>query len=855
MMPPRLDLSVGRRLAAGFGVVIALMAALGVVALVAANRVQARLQHQTAVVMPRADAADALEVAVLRVAVSGRNYMVTRAAPDRAAFERDVTAMLRRHEALAALARDEDRAAADEMKRLLQDYQTRLDAFVRLGGASAAEPRWGQAEQEAASAREAVLEKLRAYAADQRRTSDDARAEVSAATNALVSSIGAVTILVLAFGVVSASLVARSVRRPVREIVGAANALRAGDFEPALALEEPAGRAGFRDELREAAAVFRRMAVTLRDREARLGAQARLGAVLAANLSPVELASDALREVAAHVGAEVGAIYVAEADGDRGELLRPLGTFALSRSLPAIRIGDGLAGQAAADQRTYVVQDVPPDTPYVVDLGLGAIRPQGVAAVPMHVGKRVLGVIVVGSVRRLAPEAVEFLEEAAGLVAVSIENALAHERIEALATTLQERNERLHAQNEELQAQGEELQVQSEELQAQNEELQVQGEELRAQSDELRRQRDQLDDRNARLADAEARRDRFFAVLGHELRNPVSVIANAVRVLAGPSAAEEESAARSTIQRQVWRLSRLLDELLDTARLSSGKIVLSRRPLDLGEAVAQSVRTGSSPAETPRHDIRLDVRPAWIDADEARVEQIVANVVGNAMKFTPPGGTIEVSVAVRDGFAELVVTDTGVGIRPEFLPRVFDAFTQDNGDRSGLGLGLTLVKQLVELHGGHVEVTSPGRNRGTTVRVRIPSAAAGSAAVPGGAVAAPAPPRSILLVEDNADARAMLRLVLEREGHTVHEAADGPSGVEAARWARPDAALVDLDLPGFDGCEVARRLRGHGSRLIAISGYGRAEDRRRALEAGFDDHLVKPVDLDRLREILRAMGA
>jgi signal transduction histidine kinase/ActR/RegA family two-component response regulator len=808
---------------------------------------------------PREEAAAALEVAVLNAAVAARNYILTRAPAERTMLDRAVAALARRQEILVALPGEaDDRGLAEQIAPLLAEYQGRLDAFVRVTGTAAPESVWSGAERDVAVAREALLERVRAYGALQTEKAKAARAEVAAATGALVSSVGVVALLVVLSGGISAVLVARSVRNPARRIVTAANALRGGDFEPALRLQAPPGAdRPFRDELVEAATVFGRMAVTLRDREGRLAAQARLGAVLSANLSPVEIAGDALRELTGHVGAEVGVIYVAQGEGEEADLLRPLGTFALSRRLPPVRVGDGVAGQAAADQRTYVVHDIPADTPYVVDLGLESLRPRSVAAIPMAVGKRVFGVLVVGAVRRLSAEAVGFLEESAPQVAVSIDNALAHAHIENLAERLQEQNERLHAQNEELQAQGEELQAQSEELQAQNEELQAQGEELQVQADELRAQRNHLEDRNVRLAEAEAHRDRFFAVLGHELRNPLSVIATAAKVLSGGSPPEAEAKARTIIERQVWRLSRLLDDLLDTARLSSGKIALTRRPLDLAEAATQAVATFLKLAR-PVHDVRIDVRSVWVDADDARIEQIITNLVGNALKHTPAGGTVTISTFAEGGAAVLRVADTGVGIRPEFVPRLFEPFTQDEPDRAGgLGLGLTLVKQLVELHGGTVTATSPGRGKGTTMEVRLPACPrpASATAAPPPAATVP-PPRSVLLVEDNADARLMLALALRRDGHAVHEAADGPAGVEVAAQHRPEIAFIDLDLPGFDGYEVARRLRQAGrpgARLIALSGYGRPEDRRRALAAGFDDHLVKPVDLDRVSAMLREL--
>jgi CheY-like chemotaxis protein len=260
-----------------------------------------------------------------------------------------------------------------------------------------------------------------------------------------------------------------------------------------------------------------------------------------------------------------------------------------------------------------------------------------------------------------------------------------------------------------------------------------------------------------------------------------------------------------------------------------------------------------------RHRVTIDLAPVWIDADETRIEQILSNLVANAVKYTAAGGDVTIRVK-RDGeLAMLQVADTGVGIPPNLLERVFDLFVQGEGglDRrqGGLGIGLTLVKRLVELHGGRVEATSGGPGRGSTLTVSLPAIAAPIAAPAIMPARRPASrPRRILVVEDNDDAREMLRTALTLGGHDVHEAADGRTGLEMAAALRPDVALIDVGLPGLDGYEVARRLaaiRGRESmRLIAITGYGQTEDRRRALDAGFDAHLTKPVAPEQLAELL-----
>jgi CheY-like chemotaxis protein/anti-sigma regulatory factor (Ser/Thr protein kinase) len=287
--------------------------------------------------------------------------------------------------------------------------------------------------------------------------------------------------------------------------------------------------------------------------------------------------------------------------------------------------------------------------------------------------------------------------------------------------------------------------------------------------------------------------------------------------------------------------------------------VLVRRPLDLAEAVRQCVTMFGETDRTSRHRLTLETEPVWVDADQTRIEQITENLVTNALKYTPAGGAIHLRVHRDAGEAVLRVRDSGAGIPRELLPRVFDLFVQGartlDRNEGGLGIGLTLVRQLVEMHGGTVEAASEGAGRGSTFTVRLP-------AIPGPPPAPLlAPPerpgargRRILIVEDAADAREMLRVALELSGHEVHEAEDGPGGIEAACRVRPDVALIDIGLPGVDGYEVARRIRaatgGERIRLIALTGYGQPEDRRRSLEAGFDAHLLKPVTPDHLEQLI-----
>ncbi len=360
-------------------------------------------------------------------------------------------------------------------------------------------------------------------------------------------------------------------------------------------------------------------------------------------------------------------------------------------------------------------------------------------------------------------------------------------------------------------------------------------------------------------------KDEFLAMLGHELRNPLDVIGTAVRVLdARPAAPDPETTrrARGVLARQVRQLGRLVDDLLDVGRVTTGKIRLAPVPVNLADAVERCIAGLMPEGAAPQHRLTVRAEPTWVEADQTRVEQIVMNLLSNAVKYTAPGGAIEITVVGDGGTARLSVRDTGVGMSPYMLERVFDLFFQ--GERTleraegGLGIGLTLVRRLAELHGGRVAAESPGQGRGSTVTVELPQIAPPAAAGEISATAAPGP-RRILIVEDSRDSRDMLRFLLEHAGHEVHEAADGPSGVEAILTVRPDIALVDVGLPGLDGFEVARRVRadarGREVRLVALTGYGLPEDHRRSQEAGFDAHLVKPVDPARLVAVIATTAA
>jgi signal transduction histidine kinase len=376
------------------------------------------------------------------------------------------------------------------------------------------------------------------------------------------------------------------------------------------------------------------------------------------------------------------------------------------------------------------------------------------------------------------------------------------------------------------------------------------------------------------LREDDRRKDEFLAMLAHELRNPLAAIDGAVQVAQGADADEQLAWAREVIGRQTKQLSRLIDDLLDVSRITQGKIQLRKEPLDLAGALARAVESVRPQVDARRHALEVDVGtgPLPIEADPSRLEQVLGNLLTNAAKYTPDGGRIRLSARREGGEVVVEVADDGVGIDPEMLPRIFDAFTQveQTIDRSqgGLGIGLTLVRRLVEMHGGSVAARSGGPGRGSTFTVRLP--AADGAVPPRPDRAGPAPrdpscPRPrVLVVDDSTDtARAMARL-LGVEGYDVRVAHDGRAAIDAARDRRPDVVLLDIGLPGMNGYEVARAVRRDpdlaGVTLIAISGYGQDHDRRRSADAGFDHHLVKPVDYGVLYALLdavpgRALGA
>jgi two-component system CheB/CheR fusion protein len=361
------------------------------------------------------------------------------------------------------------------------------------------------------------------------------------------------------------------------------------------------------------------------------------------------------------------------------------------------------------------------------------------------------------------------------------------------------------------------------------------------------------------------RKDEFLAMLGHELRNPLAPIAMAVEIMRKLAPADDTTArARDIIARQLRQLTRLVDDLMDVSRITRGKITLQRRPLELTSVVAQAVETSRPLIEDRGHQLTMHVPsdPVWVRGDAVRLGQVLSNLLNNAAKYTPAGGQIVFTLELRDSQAILTVADNGVGLPAEMLERVFDLFWQVESrdpDQRGLGIGLTLVKRLIELHGGDVAVRSAGRGQGSEFIVRLPALEA--AAVPltvatVGETPQPSIRRRILVVDDNVDAAEMLSRILRLQNQDVSVAHDGPAALAIASAMQPEIVFLDLDLPKMNGLEVARRLRTGATirpLLVATTGFGQEVDRRRTAEAGFDHHLVKPLDADVLRSLLASV--
>jgi len=387
---------------------------------------------------------------------------------------------------------------------------------------------------------------------------------------------------------------------------------------------------------------------------------------------------------------------------------------------------------------------------------------------------------------------------------------------------------------------------------------------------EWRRAELALAESEARLRDADRRKDEFLATLAHELRNPMAPIRNAVQVLRLQGAKDSGSAdVLDMIERQVEHMVRLVDDLLEVSRITLGKIEIKRQRVALADVVKSALETSRPALEEAGHELVIELPPHPVDllGDPVRLAQIVGNLLHNAGKYTEGRGRIVVAARVEDAQVVLSVRDNGVGMAPEMLPHVFELFTQVDRSRGqsqgGLGIGLTLARSLAHLHGGTIEAHSDGLGKGSEFIVRLPALEPAPAAAGASSERRSRPPAAsglrVLVTDDVPDSADSMVMLLRLWGHDAQVAYGGQAALEAVASHKPDLVLLDLDLPDISGLEVARRLRAdarlRGIRLVALTGYGQREDRRRTQEAGFDEHLVKPVDPKELKKLLEGLAA
>ena len=383
---------------------------------------------------------------------------------------------------------------------------------------------------------------------------------------------------------------------------------------------------------------------------------------------------------------------------------------------------------------------------------------------------------------------------------------------------------------------------------------------------ERKRAAEELARQASKLREADHRKDEFLATLAHELRNPLAPVRTGLEVLKRAPSSPAASRAREMMGRQVRHMVRLIDDLLDISRITLGKVTLKRERLALRTVIEAAIETSRPSIDAGHHTLQVSIpaEPIWVDADSTRLAQVLDNLLNNAAKYTPVGGDIDVTAGLEGDTAFVRVKDNGIGIAPESISEAFELFSQLNRrqerHQGGLGIGLALVKKLMDMHGGSITAESEGTGRGSVFTIRLPalSAAANAAAAVGAKEHLAAEPRRILVVDDNVDAAESLADLLESMGQQTRTAHSGPAALQAALDFRPDLVLLDIGLPGLSGYEVARRFRADETlatvTLVAVTGWGTEEDQRKATEAGFDIHLTKPIEMTDIDRVLARSG-
>ena len=858
------DLTIGERLAVGFALMLLILAAL-LISVGEAHRASAQAQAAfTRQIAPLTEEAISLERAVYEVAIALRNYTI---APDEANLMGYRAAAENAQGALRTL---HDTPKSGITEALYRDVGVLVRSYLRQVDRAVEQRREHKQDERTDTlvdgARQRAVTAIKDFSDHQAANTRAALSGMTYARDRVTRDLLIGSVIALLWFLMTAFATARSVSKPTRELLKLARGFESGVWKPALAwAPSAAGAAGVAEPRYEMTKLRRAIgaaAAALEKREQRLYADAQVASATATSLDRDEIADRALLAIVEQVHAEAAVVYVRSSEG---ESLEPIATYALQDELAPIAIGVGIPGEAVRTCRPVVVRDIAPDVSFRIKLGVDELAPKSIAAVPILFRREPIGVVLVASLHDFDEEDVTFLRVACGQLAIGLRNAITHAEVQRLLSAVTEKNQQIAAQNTHLQVQNEEIQAQSEEIQTQSEEITAQNEQLRAQSEELRA-------RAAELAHADERKNQFLGVLAHEMRNPMAPITSAVYLLKHSApGADEVRHATDIIARQTRQLKALLDDLMDIARIGQGKLKIERKLVD----IVTTIRHCTEDQRTLFEDrglvmnINLPAAPIWISGDESRLSQVITNLLVNASKFSKARQRVTVSVRLdeKSDQAVLEVADEGVGLDPAFVPHVFEAFSQAaeaGGRAGGMGLGLALVKALTELHGGSVDVQSDGIDKGACFTVRLPAT---RQAVPAPVQSKPAAmlgqrrgagqrlrASRILLVEDQPDAADCLARVLRLQGHDVTIAHSGTEALRNAAELQPRIILCDIALPDIDGYEVAQRLRsssaGREAILVALTGYAGEQARARAEEAGFDLHLAKPVDVERLGEML-----
>jgi signal transduction histidine kinase/CHASE3 domain sensor protein len=717
-----MNISIRGRLASGFGLVFVLAGIGLAISLLQTRRMNEMERRRAQVVAPAVQAVNDLTRAYLREGIALRSYALDQSPQARTRFEQLIAQGRLARVRLSRLTQDPTtRTLIDDLSSVAEQYDLEAERFERLIDTGVPANELHTAELQLDKIRSHLLDDLARLEQSEmasQRTAEDAAAR---ARRRIVDGLLLVALLTFGVGGLSAILTTNAVRRPAARLLDAARALGRGDYAPARALAPATGmERHFRDELRELAAAFGTMAVTLDRRQAQITASSSVSRRLASSIDPESVAEGALGVLAEWSGLQVGVVYLA-----RNDRLEPLARHATPRGVDTLGLHEGIPGEAAASGRTIIVADVPADTPFQLRFGVDQLAPRTVLAVPMYFEAELVGVLLLAGLRTVDAETIAVIEQCARQLAISLRNALAHEEVQRLARELEERNVQLRAHVEEVQAQ-------NEEIQAQNEEIQSLSEEIRAQNESLKQHNDVL-------AESDRQKDELISVASHELRTPLSALTMSSQLLlrrlerAEPTAVDTMKSDADRICKQVQRLSGHVDRLLDFSRARMGRLELRPATMDLAAALRDLVN--EMRVRSPERKLVLDIdadalRGEW---DRGYLDQVFMNLIENAIRYSPSGGDVKISAGIVAGELRVAVRDEGIGIPAAAMERLFNPYFRHPEARqiaqSGMGIGLYVTRQIVSAHGGRIWADSePGC--GSTFTVALPLAVVKPAVVP-----------------------------------------------------------------------------------------------------------------------------